>query len=225
MASLIRTFATIRSTIRVRCEHENGTFVTDENLLSMINEAYAELFELVHDSAGPEGIMAYGDAVTVANQQAYDLTSVFTPGGANADQADAYRVIGVDVEFSGTFKPLPNLRWTKRRKMEDQTGWSGPEDTFYRVSSHSRLTGAPEISFYPAPPSAGVNFRVWYLPTAPGDGHGRDDSDRHPERLGCLHHRGRVRDGHREGAERSLAVHRAPRRGRAPGSLGRREPR
>lgn len=165
MSLLTRTITEIVTRIRNRCGQANSTFVGDTELGEFVNQSYAGLWDAILDAGHTETFLTSYDGTTVAGTDVYTISGIYDPGGDGSPYADVYRVAGVDVQFQGDWREIQNLPFTKRNRLVNASGWTGPGDTFYRLHNHLRPSGATQIRFFPTP-AAVHNFRVWYLPSA-----------------------------------------------------------
>lgn len=161
MSTLSRTLAELTTRIRNRCDQANSDFISDTEIGEMVNASRARLVDEILEVAGPEALLDSFSSSTVAGTSVYAVTGTGGPSSSN----DAYRIAGVDVQWSGRWYAIRPWAFSRRTALEGQTGWSGPGDTFYRVRALTQATGATSVEFFPTP-AAVVSFRVWYLPIA-----------------------------------------------------------
>lgn len=153
MPALQRTLAELTSIIRVRADQENGTFVSDSDIETMINGSAAALWDTILDYAGPDSFLSSTDVPTVAGTADYTLAAT-----------DIYRVVAVDISFSYGWDEIPSATLRQRHKYQNRSGWSAPSNTAYILTGRD-ADGLQKIRFLPTP-TAVHTFRVIYLPVA-----------------------------------------------------------
>lgn len=152
--------------VRRRADMENTTFVSDAEVEEYIEQSAGELLDLMIESAGADVFsVTSATNTTSAGTSQYEIQD----GGGNA--LNVYRVLGVDVKFSGEWRSIRKLSFRYRNRMVDQDGtWSGQNTVFYRpmpLSTPDVWDGTADLTFklefFPSPP-AGQEFRVHYIP-------------------------------------------------------------
>lgn len=152
MVAATRSLANLISEIRARSDQQNTLFVTDSELEVWVNQSAAELWDIIIDHAGADAFASLHSFSTVASTDIYDLP------------ADFYRLIGVDVQFSGRWRRIEPYVIGDRNRYEDAEGWSGPHDVRYKLGGIT-TAGVQRLRFIPTP-QAVFSCRAWYLPLA-----------------------------------------------------------
>jgi hypothetical protein len=142
------TLLQLKDRSRQRADMENSEFVTDAELTIYINGSIAELHDLLVASYGSDYFLSSTTFSTVAGTESYSLP------------ADFYKLMGVDVQVSGSeWASIRPFNFNERNRNQELTwGVAGGPNLRYRVmGSNIRLS--------PAPNSA-VSVKVWYTPKA-----------------------------------------------------------
>lgn len=178
--------------VRWRSDHENSTFVTDAELTQYIQESYFELYDLLIESLGPQHFMEAHNLVTTAGTPFYPLHSgppllLLPPDPPPGDDPppegeggtgepmppeqepprplNVYKMVGVDVEFNGVYRPIRvGSVYDRDHKGGDTQGWTGPSSVRYFLTTTLQDIQYRVIHFSPTP-RATHNVRLLYVPT------------------------------------------------------------
>lgn len=89
--SLTVTLASLKTQARQRADMENSSFVSDSELLALINNSYAELYDILVQAYGSNYFALETTLTMDQNTQKYALPS------------DFYKLLGVDLLIDGTY--------------------------------------------------------------------------------------------------------------------------
>lgn len=160
------TLAQVRLAAQQRADRVNSQFVTLPEWNSYINQALAELYDLLVTSYEDYFLAPYAVFSIVGNQQFYDL-----PNGSNTFQ-DAngsnfipepfYKMRGVDLALSTASNAWVTLR---NFMYEDRNTYIYPNSnsTIYGVFNLQYRVMGTKIEFIPTP-SSGQKIRLGYIP-------------------------------------------------------------
>lgn len=147
------TLLGLRDQIRQRGEHrEVGAagadgYITNAEMITMINASYADLWDVLVDS-DPEWSLQSKEITITSGTSNYDLPN------AAADTYDFYNLLGVDVKLSnGDWAEMPKFNFADRNLYNSSTS---------REFSAYRLVGN-QIMLAPTPGWSGY-IKVWYNP-------------------------------------------------------------
>lgn len=133
---------------RTDLQHDTG-FVSDAEITRYLNQSITEWYELVVQARGEEYFLLIDTIKTEPGVTDYELPE------------DFYRLVGVDVEYSGRTISLRPLPFAERAKFLNDK--SAPHPSRYHVMGHK--TG-DLLYLIPAPRSE-MHVEVYYIPTAP----------------------------------------------------------
>ena len=142
------TLAQLKTQSRQRADMEDSSgFVQDPELITLINLAYAELYDLI-----------------VSRFEDYNLTSTEVTVSTGASTiplpSDFYKLRGLDRKVDGQtdWYSVHKFNWKDRNKRDRSTirAAYGMYDTTYRVVKQS-------INLLPSESAAGT-YRLWYIP-------------------------------------------------------------
>lgn len=137
------TLSDLRTAVRRRADQENSRFISDAELDTYINAAYAELYDLL--------VSRFAD---------YFLTNeTFTLGGStssNSLPAGHYKTRGVDMQVNGEWISLPQWMFGERNANRRGLARLARGGISYRVAGGN-------LMFQPEGDTAGT-FRHWYIP-------------------------------------------------------------
>lgn len=139
------TVATLKTQIREAANMENSQFVSDNELLRYIDMSYAKLYDMLVESF--ENYYTLGPiAVTVST------------GNTIPYPADFYKLVGLDMNFGGSFYPLKSFEFQERGRWvnANKLAYVGIINAAYKLLS----TG---IVLYPESSAVG-QYRYWYIP-------------------------------------------------------------
>jgi hypothetical protein len=143
------TLTQLIQTVRERADMVNSQFVTDAEVITYINQGYAELWDILTQAYGNEYYVESFPITTVSNQILYPLP------------ADFYKLIGVDLQVTSapvSWVTLRKFEFTERNKywLANQYAYYGITNLRYRVvGSNLWLTPVPTV---------GQTLQLWYLP-------------------------------------------------------------
>lgn len=95
------TVATLKTQVREAANMENSQFISDAELLRYLDMSYAELYDLL--------VEAFENYHTLG-PISYSLTS----GNIIPYPSDFYKLIGLDMNFGGSFYPLKSFEFAER---------------------------------------------------------------------------------------------------------------
>ena len=137
------TLATLRTRVRQRADMVDSDFISDSELLTYINESYAELYDLL--------VATYEDYYT-------EETSLSLSDGSGTIPlpADFYKLRALDKDLGGQWVTVYKFDFNARNAQP--TGIREPylRDTYYRIVRQD-LKLAPEAT-------ADGSYRLWYIP-------------------------------------------------------------
>lgn len=140
------TLLQLKTQARQRADMQSSDYISDDELVSYINNSVAELHDLLVATYGPDYFVENYSFATIANQESYVLPSNF------------YKLKGVDALLSGNhYFSLRPFNFNERNKNQD-TAWgllSGPSIRYRLLGNTLRFTPAPEGSY---------QIRMWYIP-------------------------------------------------------------
>lgn len=139
------TVATLKTQVREAANMENSQFVSDSELLRYIDMSYADLYDIL--------VEAFENYYTLG-PIAYSVTS----GNVIPYPADFYKLVGLDMNFGGSFYPLKSFEFQERGR------WVNANKLAYVgiINAAYKLMGSG-IVLYPESSAAG-NYRYWYIP-------------------------------------------------------------
>jgi hypothetical protein len=145
------TLGQLRERVRRRADMVNSTFVSDDEINQYVNDAIAELYDLLMQKFGEDYYtIVTGDQTFTANQLTYTLPDNFL------------KVVGVDIKVQGnnyvTIKPY---MFSERNQYNTllTRGVLAYESTRYRLVGN-------DIIFTQTPAGQG-QYRIWYIPYQP----------------------------------------------------------
>lgn len=143
------TLLELRTQARQLADRENSNFVTDSELTTYVNQAIAELQDLLIGAYSSDYYISEYNFSTVSQQTTYALP------------ADFYKLRGVDCALTNNeYASLRPFNFNERNRNDSFSSWglmTGP-------SVRYRLVG-DNVVFSPAPEGA-YAIRLWYIPTA-----------------------------------------------------------
>lgn len=155
------TLGAVRTTIRQRCDMVNSQFITDAEFNGYINASYFELYDLLVEAYGDDYFSAQPAdpyvLTTDGTSEVYGLpngTSAFLTPKGNTAQA-FYKMLAVDVNISGDWKPLSKFAIGDRDRGSLQ-GLRPSRGLRYRLQGNF-------IWFRPLPQAA-TKVRLLYVP-------------------------------------------------------------
>jgi len=152
MATL--TLSEIRTRCRERADMESSQFVTDDELNFYINQSISELHDILVQSYGEDYYVKNVSFNTVAQQEAYSLSTIVTDD-------DFYKVRAVDAKLNGNdWFTLRKFNFNERNKFQHFGVW----DTLGISNVRYRIVGS-ELRFVPVP-DRDITVRLWYIPRA-----------------------------------------------------------
>lgn len=141
------TLSDLRTRARRLADMELSAFVSDSEVTDYVNQALAELHDLVID-LNPEMFETTSDFATVAGTSTYSLPSAF------------YKLLGVDhIQGNGTRYTLQ--RYMRRERNRRQGDFE--PDIVSLATLQYKLTGGNQIEFIPDPDGVGT-IRLYYIP-------------------------------------------------------------
>ena len=123
------TLSEIRQRCRERADMKNSTFVTDDELNFYINQSISELHDMIVQSYGEDYYVKNETFSTVAQQEAYDLSTVITDD-------DFYKMRAVDAKLNGDdWFSLQRFNFNERNRFQHFGVWDylGIANVRYRV--------------------------------------------------------------------------------------------
>lgn len=136
---------------RLRADKVGSGFIKDDELLTYINNSYAELYDLLVGAYGNDYYAAEFDFATVGNTRRYPLPD------------DFYKLIGIDYVVGPTsILTLKPYQFNERNRYQQGTYWSalvgiyGPK---YHLVNEA-------IDFAPIPDGS-YNIKLHYVPACP----------------------------------------------------------
>jgi len=153
-----KTGTTLTAEIRQALDMVGSDFVSDAEILALINTHYADLYDLVLEAYGQ---WYYAERVhfnTVAGSPAYSfLPDIAGPFGR--DGLDLYKMLGVDLAVDADrVETLTVLPWAERNRYNEFTTYRGRP-------KHYRLH-AQAIALVPTP-DAVYSATIHYVPRCP----------------------------------------------------------
>lgn len=145
------TLSDMRSRVRQRADMVNSTFVSDSEINQFINDAIAELYDLLMQKFGDDYFtVAAPETSFVTDQLDYDLPD------------DFLKEVGVDVKIdSQNWVTLKPFMFAERNRFNTllSRGALGYQTTYYKlVGNNLRFTQIPGNN---------TSFRLWYIPYQP----------------------------------------------------------
>jgi hypothetical protein len=139
------TVATLKTQVREAANMENSLFVSDAELLRYIDLSYAELYDLL--------VEAFENYYTLG-----PIAETVTTGNIIPYPADFYKLVGLDMNFGGSFYPLKSFEFAERGR------WVNANKLAYVgiINAAYKLMGTG-IVLYPESSAAGT-YRYWYIP-------------------------------------------------------------
>ena len=138
----LRSLSWLRSRVRQIADMENSKFVSDSELLSIINDSAKKLYDILVNS----------------NEDYNTIIVPFTISSGNTSTlpADCYKVRGIDYQYSGDWIPLKRFQFSERRNYNPRAHiidikYRLIKDTIY-VLPEDRASGS---------------YRLWYVPELP----------------------------------------------------------
>jgi hypothetical protein len=141
------TLASLRTTIRQRCDQENSSFVSDTELNGYINASYAELYDIL--------VSRFEDYYTTTS------TETVTAGNSSFSvPADFYKLRGVDRQIgsSSDFYALLKFNFSERNWRNRRLNRS----LFGQSNINYRLVGN-NVELVPEDHAPGT-YKLWYIP-------------------------------------------------------------
>lgn len=137
--------------VRQRCDQENSSFISDAEMLDMIDSAYSEFYDLL-TTAYERYNVTFATLNTVPGTQIYNLPANF------------YKLLGVDLTLSdGNKIELDRFEWADRNKHGAATFYAALNtgtNLEYCLVGEDQLVLSPD-------PAADKELTVWYIPSAP----------------------------------------------------------
>ena len=127
MATL--ALSTIRQRCRERSDMESSEFVTDDELNFYINQSIAELHDMLVQAYGSEYYVKNVTFQTVAQQEAYDLSTIITDD-------DFYKLRALDAKLNGDdWFTLQRFNFNERNRFQHFGVWDylGITNVRYRI--------------------------------------------------------------------------------------------
>ncbi len=147
MANTI-TLLQLRTQARERADMENSEFISPEELLSYINQSYAELYDIL--------VGRFEDYYTLN-------TTIVVPNGSSQIPlpTDFYKLRGVDLALDSSennYTPVPRFNFNNRniRNANVSRLLSGQFNISYRIVGDN-------VELVPTDSSQGT-YRIWYVP-------------------------------------------------------------
>lgn len=145
------TLAQLRERVRRRADMVNSTFVSDDEINQYVNDAIAELYDLLMQKFGEDYYtIVTADQNFTANQLTYTLPNNFL------------KIVGVDIKVQGnnyvTIKPFMFAERNQYNTLLTR-GVLAYESTRYRLVGN-------DIIFTQTPAGQG-QYRIWYIPYQP----------------------------------------------------------
>lgn len=132
--------------VRELSDHVNSNFVTDAEILRMLNQAHQDLYS---------NIIRFNETYFVTS------TPITITGDSIALPDDVYKVNGIDMNNGSRTVTLQRFNWSERNKYN-----SSPAQ-FYGYFTNLRYTIVNKtIKFIPRP-SASYTGTLWYTPWTP----------------------------------------------------------
>jgi len=137
------TFSELRTRARRRADQENSTFCSDAEVLDYINEAIAELHEMM---------------VTEYELYYVSSTSISLPSGNPSDLPDNFwKALGCDLNQGGVTRRVRRYMFQERNVYESPLLKQGyMANTFFIIQGN-------QIKFIPESPPSGT-VTLWYIP-------------------------------------------------------------
>lgn len=139
------TITKIRQLADLVTADQANSVIPDSEFVSVINDAYRSLYDIIAASAGPE----------------YFATSATVAPSSFTLPSDFYQALGVDIpNYWGTNQALTLSRWNfiERNRRSSAMAVMGYDMPTYRIQN-----GA--IAFEPASAAPTVSVTLWYVPT------------------------------------------------------------
>lgn len=145
------TLSDMRTRVRQRADMVNSTFVTDAEVNQFINDAIAELYDLLMQKFGDDYFTVSGPETSfVTNQLDYALPD------------DFLKEVGVDLKIdSQNWVTLKPFMFTERNRFNNilSRGVLAYNTTYYKlVGNNLQFTQIPGNN---------TKFRLWYIPYQP----------------------------------------------------------
>lgn len=143
------TLGVLKQKSRQRADMENSQFISDSELVGLINDSITELYDILITTF--EDYYLKDEIISVVHgQDEYALPD------------DFYKLAGVDLRITDSeFLTLKPFQFTERNTYNNSVIYASSQDA--NVRSRYRLIG-DVIKFIPAP-SAGKDIKLWYHPS------------------------------------------------------------
>jgi hypothetical protein len=144
------TLAEIRQAARQRSDMVNSQFVTDPEFDSYINQSAYELYDLIIQKYGSDYYVASPLVFTIApNQDTHPLPN------------DFYKGLGVDLQINNALD-----RWVRlnRFNFSDRNRFQSAVAQPILGRTNLRYRFRDNVLWFTPVPSAGLTFRLWYIP-------------------------------------------------------------
>jgi hypothetical protein len=143
------TLSDIRLAAKRRADMESSFFVADDEWLSIINASAAELYDLLIAHFGDDYYSQAATATTTGNGEMLSLPANF------------YKLTGVDMLIQSTTDQWVTIRPFNMSE-RNRTRFPGFQSYYGLTNLRYRLNGS-NLWLIPKP-SAGITFRIWYVP-------------------------------------------------------------
>lgn len=139
------TLATLKTQVREAANMENSQFVSDNELTRYIDMSYAELYDLLTKT--------FENYYTLGPIQA-----VVSTGNSMPLPADFYKLVGIDINFGGSWYPIKPFEMAERGRWvnANKLAYVGMINIAYKLIKDAMI-------FYPESSAAGT-YRYWYIP-------------------------------------------------------------
>jgi len=159
------TLADMRNAIKLRGSYENSSDITDALLTDFINEAIAELWDILKSKRDDRLVSSF-TITYLANAPTYDL-SVSVDSDMNGEPTSFYELRKLEIA-----DPSVASGWRRLRKIDLDV--SHQYANLYGKRYVYRLQGggsggagsADQLVLHPTP-TVNETLRVWYIPSAP----------------------------------------------------------
>lgn len=159
------TLADMRNAIKIRGSYENSSDITDALLTDFINEAVAELWDILKSKRDDRLVSSF-TITYLANAPTYDL-SITIDSDMNGEPTSFYELRKLEIA-----DPSAASGWRRLRKIDLDV--SHQYANLYGKRYVYRLQGggsggagsADQLALHPTP-VVNETLRVWYIPSAP----------------------------------------------------------
>lgn len=139
------TLSQLQTRARQRADMVGSTFVTDAELTNLLNQGFAELYDLV--------VSAFEDYFTI------NTTFSVTSGDTYTLPENFYKLRGLDFSVNGSYRACREFQFNDRNNSTRDTAWMSntASPRSYRIMADSLL-------LQPTTSALG-DYRLWYVPS------------------------------------------------------------